>query len=196
MCYAQTISCSSKKEKVFLYVPLNCLTPPLLLKPTTNLWAVVDSPLDSFSPLEEEGKLERESRSAWCCGSLRPEVVTWVASSILYFTEGETQPRREKGDVVSMVDQGNPSGSADKESTRNAGDPVSIPGSERSPGRGNGNPLQYSCLGNPTDRGAWWATVHGLPRLRHNGATEHTHIRVSRKFRDISFCLFVYLLDA
>ena len=37
-----------------------------------------------------------------------------------------------------------------------------IPGSERSPGEGNGNPLQYSCLGNPMDLGAWWATVHGV----------------------------------
>ena len=43
-----------------------------------------------------------------------------------------------------------------------AGDLDSIPGSERSPGEGNGNPLQYSCLGNPMDRGAWWATVHGV----------------------------------
>ena len=40
-------------------------------------------------------------------------------------------------------------------------DPGSIPGSGRSPGEGNGNPLQYSCLENPTDRGAWWVTVHG-----------------------------------
>ena len=38
----------------------------------------------------------------------------------------------------------------------------SIPGLEKSPGGGNGNPLQYSCLGNPTDRGAWWVTVHGV----------------------------------
>ena len=38
----------------------------------------------------------------------------------------------------------------------------SIPGSGRSPGEGNGNPLQYSFLENPMDRGAWWATVHGL----------------------------------
>ena len=38
----------------------------------------------------------------------------------------------------------------------------SIPGSGRSPGEGNGNPLQCSCLGNPIDRGAWWATVHGV----------------------------------
>ena len=42
------------------------------------------------------------------------------------------------------------------------GDPGSIPGSGRSPGDGNGNPLQYSCLENPVDRGAWRATVHGV----------------------------------
>ena len=44
----------------------------------------------------------------------------------------------------------------------NAGDASSLPGLGRSPGEGNGNPLQYSCLGNPTDRGAWLATVHGV----------------------------------
>ena len=44
----------------------------------------------------------------------------------------------------------------------NAGDSGSIPGSGRSPGEGHGNPLQYSCLGNPRDRGAWQATVHGV----------------------------------
>ena len=38
------------------------------------------------------------------------------------------------------------------------------PGLGRSPAEGNGNPLQYSCLGNPTDRGAWWATVHGVAK--------------------------------
>ena len=42
------------------------------------------------------------------------------------------------------------------------GDVGLIPGSGKSPGGGNGNPLQYSCLGNPMDRGAWWATVHGV----------------------------------
>ena len=47
----------------------------------------------------------------------------------------------------------------------NAGDPGLIPGSERSPGEGNGNPLQYSCLENPIDRGAWWATVRGVTEL-------------------------------
>ena len=46
------------------------------------------------------------------------------------------------------------------------GDPGSIPGLERSPGEGNGNPLQYSCLENPMDGGAWWATVHGVAKSR------------------------------
>ena len=55
-----------------------------------------------------------------------------------------------------------PGGSDFKESVCNAGDLGSIPGSERSSGKGNGNPLQYSCLENPMDRGAWWATVHGV----------------------------------
>ena len=41
-----------------------------------------------------------------------------------------------------------------------------IPGIGRSPGEGNGNPLQYSCLGNPMDRGAWWATVHEVEKNR------------------------------
>ena len=52
-------------------------------------------------------------------------------------------------------------GSESKASTCNAEDPGSIPESGRSPGEGNGNPLQYSCLENSMDGGAWWATVHG-----------------------------------
>ena len=48
----------------------------------------------------------------------------------------------------------------------NAGDLRLIPGSGRSPGEGNGNPLQYSCLENPMDGGAWWATVHGVAKSR------------------------------
>ena len=51
-----------------------------------------------------------------------------------------------------------------KESTCNAGDMGSIPGSGRSPGKGNGNPYKYSCLENPMDRGAWKATVHRLAK--------------------------------
>ena len=51
-------------------------------------------------------------------------------------------------------------------SAYNVGDRGSIPGSGRSPGEGNGNPLQYSCLGNPIDREVWWATVHGVAKSR------------------------------
>ena len=48
----------------------------------------------------------------------------------------------------------------------NAGDLGSIPGLGRSPGEGNGNPFQYSCLESPMDRGDWWATVHGVAKSR------------------------------
>ena len=57
-----------------------------------------------------------------------------------------------------------PGGSEYKASAYNAGDLGSIPGSGRSPGEGNGNPFQYSCLENLMDRGAWRATVHGVAK--------------------------------
>ena len=57
-----------------------------------------------------------------------------------------------------------PGGSDGKASVYNAGDLGSIPGSGRSPGEGKGNPLQYYCLENPMDRGAWWAKVHGVAK--------------------------------
>ena len=56
---------------------------------------------------------------------------------------------------------GSPGGSDGKESACNVGDPGLIPGLGRSPGEGNGYPLQYSCLENSMNRGTWWATVHG-----------------------------------
>ena len=59
---------------------------------------------------------------------------------------------------------GLPSGSDGKESACNAGDTVLIPGLGSSPGEGNGNPLQYSCLENSMDRGAWQAVVHGVAK--------------------------------
>ena len=61
---------------------------------------------------------------------------------------------------------GFPGSSVGKESACSSGDLGSISGSGRSPGEGNGNPLQYSCLENPMDRGAWWATVHGVAKNR------------------------------
>ena len=61
---------------------------------------------------------------------------------------------------------GLPGGSEVKASACNEGHLGSIPGSGRSPGEGNGNPRQYSCLDNPMDGGAWWATVHGVAKSR------------------------------
>ena len=61
-----------------------------------------------------------------------------------------------------MTQEGFPDGLVSKESACNAGDVGSIPGLGRSPGEGNGNSLQYFCLGNPMDRGVWQATVCGV----------------------------------
>ena len=57
-----------------------------------------------------------------------------------------------------------PSSSNSKESACNAGDPNSVPRLGRFPGGGHGNPIQYSCLENPMNRAAWWATVHGVTK--------------------------------
>ena len=72
-----------------------------------------------------------------------------------------------------------PGGSEVKASACNAGDLGSIPGLGRSPGEGNGNPLQYFCLENPMDGGAWSATVHGVAKSQTqlNDFT-HTHLTV------------------
>ena len=61
---------------------------------------------------------------------------------------------------------GSPGSSNGKESVCNSGGPGSIPGSERSPGKENGKPLQYSCLENPKNGGDWWATIHGVAKSR------------------------------
>ena len=70
---------------------------------------------------------------------------------------------------------GFPGGSDGKESTFNVGDLGSISGLGRSPGEGNGHPLQYSCLQNSTDRGAWWATVHGIEKSETQLSDFHFH---------------------
>ena len=74
------------------------------------------------------------------------------------------QQQRLRVELISEL--GFPGGSEVKASACNAGDLGSIPGLGRSPGEGNGNPLQYSCLENSMDRGAWWAIVHGLAKSR------------------------------
>ena len=74
---------------------------------------------------------------------------------------------------------GFPGGSGGKVSACSAGDPGSIPGSGRSPGEGNGYPLQYSYLENLMDGGAWWATVHGVARVGHDWVTSTFTVTLS-----------------
>ena len=79
-----------------------------------------------------------------------------------------------------------PFASDGKESACSAGDPASIPRLGRSPGEGNGYPLWYSCLGNPMDRGAWQATVHGViksrTQLSHSFSSAVTALNQGHKF--------------
>ena len=69
---------------------------------------------------------------------------------------------------ITIIYQGFPGSSDGKESAFNTGDSGSVPGSGRSPGEGNGNPLQYSCLENPMDRGAWRVWSMGLQKVRYD----------------------------
>ena len=73
--------------------------------------------------------------------------------------------------LMQVIDSGFPGGSEVKASAWNAGDLGSISGSGRSPGEGNGTPLQYSCLENPMDRGAWWLQSIGSQRVGHDWVT-------------------------
>ena len=77
---------------------------------------------------------------------------------------------------------GFPGGSMVENPPANAGDMGLILGSERCLREGNGNPLQYSCLGNPTDREAWWVIVHGVARVGHNLATKQQQCEDDTEF--------------
>ena len=90
---------------------------------------------------------------------------------------------RTKIDDLNIRHRGFPHNSVGKESACNAGDLGSIPGLGRSPGEGNGNPLQYSCLENPMDRGAWRATVHGVTRVRHDLATKPSQYKIKKRLQ-------------
>ena len=89
-----------------------------------------------------------------------------------------------------MCVYGFPGGSDGKESACNAGEPGSIPGSGRSPEEGHGNPLQYSCLENPMDRGAWRATVQGISKSQ----TQLKWLTLSHTFT-CAYIFFVYFAE-
>ena len=88
---------------------------------------------------------------------------------------------------------GFPGGSDSKESTCTVGDPSSIPGLGRSPGGGHGNPLQYSCLENPMDRGAQRATVHRVAKCQTQLKRLSTHARNNDKTDNLEGCGGVYV---
>ena len=82
--------------------------------------------------------------------------------------KGDHHKKEREKDIIfrylKVIERGFPGDSSYKESACNAGDPGWTPGLGRSSGEGKGNPLQYSCLENSMDRGAWWVTVHGVTK--------------------------------
>ena len=127
-----------------------------ICKLTAGYWAYsADNRTKSF-PGQRTG--ENEKRNPWRGSRQRPAATERRTCLLLLCTH-----------------QGFPDGSDDKESTCSAGALGSIPGLGRSPGERNGNPLQYSCLENPMDRGAWRATVHGVAKSRTRLSDSHTH---------------------
>ena len=96
-----------------------------------------------------------------------------------YYTISWKSPRKKYFDNLLATDSLGTytySGSDGKGTACNAGDKGSIPGLGRYPGEGNGNSLQYSCLENSMDRGAWWDTVHGVAELDRTEQLTHTYM--------------------
>ena len=99
--------------------------------------------------------------------SLTPPLIIWICQRNFNFFSLMRGASRLPFEYLSPSDvlmMGFPGGSEVKASACNAGDLGSIPGLGRSPGEGNGNPLQYYCLENPMGGGAWWATVHEVTK--------------------------------
>ena len=124
--------------------PMDCSSPGSsvhgILQARILEWVAIPSPGDLLNP------------------GIEPRSLTLPADSL------SSKPAKSPLTYSSYYHKGFPGGSGVKASAHNAGDLGSIPGSGRSPGDGNGNPLQYSCLENPMDGGAWWATVHGVTK--------------------------------
>ena len=98
----------------------------------------------------------------------------------------EKKRNRIKINLSYVLKQDFSGGSDSKASIYNAGDPGSIPGSGRSPGEGNGTPLQHYCLENPMDTGAWQATVHGVAKsqTRLSEGNQSINVLKQQKYTD------------
>ena len=105
------------------------------------------------------------------CEQLVLELLTKKKKKSTYIYQQESLYLWNPFSKMYLIHLGFPGGSEGKESVCNAGDLGSISGSGRSPGEGNGYPLQYSCLENPMDRGAWQVQSVGSQRVRHSRAT-------------------------
>ena len=116
----------------------------------------------------------------WCILGLCHEYLPGHVS-----VDSELGMTADKGSGLDLFLVGFPGGSDGKEYTCDIGDPGSIPGVGRCPGEGNGNPLQYFCLENSMDRGAWQATVHGVSE---SDTTEWLSLNLC--YISLIFCLY------
>ena len=112
---------------------------------------------------EEPGRLQS-------MGWKELNMTEWLNWTVITFTSNSSNINTKY--LLHVLQRGFPHSSVGKVCACSEGDLGSIPGSGRSPGEGNGNPLQYSCLENPMDRGAWRATVHKVSRVGHNLVTK------------------------
>ena len=129
-----------------------------MVKHLPTMWETWVWSLGQEDPLEKE-MAPHSSTLAW--------KIQWMEEPGVLQSMGSQRVRHDW--VIELnwsFSESFPGGLDGKASACNAGDPGLIPGLGRSPGEGNGNPLQYSCLENSMDRGAWWATVHGVSKSR------------------------------
>ena len=147
-------------------VPLLWLVPRLLYGPPR--WVLLQTPDKNLHTLVlpkcvmSEPMVEWTER--WAPDTQGHLVLSLVGGCLQDMIWGAQGPLSLNRMLPPSIGSDFPGGSDGKESTSNAGDPGSTPVSRRSPGEGNGTPLQCSCLENPMDGGAWWATVHGVAK--------------------------------
>ena len=126
------------------------------ISPSSEYSGLISFRIDWFDLLEVQGTLKR-------IFSTTVQNYQFFKCSAFFIVQ-LSHPYMTTGKTIALTLWGFPGGSDGKASACNVEDPGSIPGLGRSPGEGHGYPLQYSCLGNPTGRGAWRAAVHGVAK--------------------------------